>query len=248
RGRQVLELLQPCDVALERFTASARPCPRNGIGSLYDGRDQARHLDLVVMRPDRIADVRVLFVLLAQLHTDDGVRAFDLFLDHLSDVVEQAGTACFCGVQIQLGRNEGRDTRRFDGVSEQVLAVAGAIPHPSDHTDQLGMQAVQVEVDHRPFARFDDLFFDLRAYLLNDFLDPGRGDASVLDQLQQRQPGDLASDRIKTGQDDRLGRVVYDHLDARCRLEGPDVSTFTPDNAAFHFVRLNVHDRDGVLD
>ena len=54
---------------------------------------------------------------------------------------------------------------------------------------------------------------DLR--LVVRLLDPRRMDAAVLEQLLERQPGDLAADAVEAGQQDRAGRVVDDEVDAR---------------------------------
>ena len=51
----------------------------------------------------------------------------------------------------------------------------------------------------------------------------------------------------KPRQDDRLGRVVDDQVDAGGLLEGPDVAAFTADDAALHLVARQVDDDDRVL-
>src|SRR5690606_41005805 len=70
--------------------------------------------------------------------SDLSVRLLDLFLDDLTDVVQQPGAACLGGIKAQLGGHERADARRLDGVGEQVLAVAGAVLHAPDEADQLG--------------------------------------------------------------------------------------------------------------
>ena len=72
-------------------------------------------------------------------------------------------------------------------------------------------------------------------------------DPAVGDQLRDGDPGDLATDRVEARQDDRLGRVVDDQVDAGRLLEGADVATLAADDATLHLVRRQVDDRDGVL-
>ena len=67
-------------------------------------------------------------------------------------------------------------------------------------------------------------------------------DAAVGHQLLERQPRDLATDRIEAGDDDRVRRVVDDHVDAGRQLERADVPALAPDDAALHLV---VGQRDG---
>ena len=88
---------------------------------------------------------------------------------------------------------------------------------------------------------------DLGAGLGDDLLDAAGVDAAVGDELGDRQPGDLAADRVEAGQDHGLGRVVDDQVDAGRLLEGADVAALAADDPALHLVRRQVDDRDGVL-
>ena len=88
---------------------------------------------------------------------------------------------------------------------------------------------------------------DLGAGLGDDLLDAARVDAAVGDELGQGDPGDLAADRVEARQDDRLGRVVDDQVDAGGLLEGADVAALAADDPALHLVRRQVDDRHGVL-
>ena len=81
----------------------------------------------------------------------------------------------------------------------------------------------------------------LRDLLTTSSIRPGM-DASVRHELLERQPRDLAADRIEAGHDDGVGRVVDDDVDAGGELERADVSAFAADDAALHLV---VRQRDG---
>ena len=98
---------------------------------------------------------------------------------------------------------------------------------------------------HRLLADFEDVLLHLLLRLLDDFLDARGVNAAVLDQLGQRQPGDLAADVVEGADDDDAGRVVDDHVDAGALLEGADVAPFAADDPALHVVAGNVDGADG---
>ena len=110
------------------------------------------------------------------------------------------------------------------------------------------MQPVYPEVDGRAFAYLDDLLFDLFFYFGYRLFDAGRVDTAVGHQLVQRQPCDLAPHRIEAREDDRFGGVVDDNLDARGCLQRADVASFTADDTALDFVRVDVEHRYRIFD
>ena len=72
-------------------------------------------------------------------------------------------------------------------------------------------------------------------------------DPAVGDELGDREAGDLAADRVEAREDDRLGGVVDDQVDAGRLLEGADVAALAADDPALHLVARQVDDRDRVL-
>src|SRR5262249_28210643 len=54
-------------------------------------------------------------------------------------------------------------------------------------------------------------------------------------------------DRVVTRDDDHFRRVVDDEIDARRRLDGADVPSLAPDDAALHVVARQRDDRDRPL-
>jgi len=136
-----------------------------------------------------------------------------------------------------------RQVADLDGVLEHVLSVAGAVLHAAQELDELRMDRVQVGFKHRLLAGLADLVLHLAAGLLHDLLDAGGVDAAVGDELLQRHPGDLAAHRVETGDDDRLGRVVDDEVDAGGGFEGADVAALAADDAALHVVVGQRHHR-----
>ena len=244
----VLHLLQPLDVAFDHLAPGAGAGARNGVADLDDRGDQRGHLHLVVVGADGVADLGFLFEFLGELHADDCVRQFGLVIGHLADVVQQSRAAGRLGVEAQLSGHDARQVSRLACVLQQVLAVGGAVFHLADHADQLGVQAVDAQVDGGALAHLDDLLLDLFLHLGHHLLDAGGVDASVGDELVQGQPRDFAPHGVETAQDDRLGSVVHDDLDARRRLERTDVAPFAADDAALDLVALDVEHRHGVFD
>src|SRR5690606_19118393 len=124
---------------------------------------------------------------------------------------------------------------------------ARAVSHPTDETHELRVQPMPVQVDDGALAGSEDFLLDLVANLGDDLLAAGGVAASILHEFAQRQPRDLPANRIKSGEDDGLGRVVHDDLDAGLGLESADVSTLAADYAALHLIGMDVDHRNGVL-
>ena len=93
---------------------------------------------------------------------------------------------------------------RLDDVVEHVLAVAGAVLQPAQELDELRRQARDAGLVGGRLAGLADDQVDLGAGLGDDLLDPAGMDPAVADELREREPGDLAADRVEARQDDRL--------------------------------------------
>lgn len=78
------------DVGLHALATGAGASAADGVGCLHDNRLDVELLDLVMMAGDAIEDFLVHAVALTELRADDGVRAFNLMIDRLTDVVQQA--------------------------------------------------------------------------------------------------------------------------------------------------------------
>jgi hypothetical protein len=83
--------------------------------------------------------------------------------------------------------------------------------------------------------------------LFDDVLDAARVDAAVGDELLEGDARRLAADRVEAGEDDGLGRVVDDDVDAGRLLERADVPPLAADDAALHLVGGQRDDGDGRL-
>ena len=110
------------------------------------------------------------------------------------------------------------------------------------------MESVYSEVDGGTLAHLDDLLLDLFLDLGHDLLDTCGMDAAVGYKLVQGQTCDLAAHGIETAEDDGLGRVVDDDLDARCGLQSTYVAALAADDAALDLVTVDVEYRNGILD
>ena len=110
------------------------------------------------------------------------------------------------------------------------------------------MEPVDSEVDGSALPDLDDLLLDLLLDLCHDLLDACWVDAAVGDELVECESCDFAAHGVESREDDRLGGIVDDDLDAGCGLQGPDVASFASDDAALYLVALDVEDRDGILD
>ena len=102
----------------------------------------------------------------------------------------------------------GGEAARLDRVDEDVLAVAGAVLEAPEELDDLRREAGDAGVVGGLLAGLADDEVDLGAGLGDDLLDAAGMDPAVRDELREREPGDLAADRIEaaTGRPSRACR------------------------------------------
>ena len=134
------------------------------------------------------------------------------------------------------------DVRGLDGVSELVLSVARAEAKPAEDIEHLPRQPAAVCLDRRLIARFADDAVNVPLRLGDGFLDAGGMDAAIGDQTAERQPANLAADRVEAGDRDDIRRVIDDQVAAQGRFERADVAALAADNSAFHLVGGNLND------
>ena len=175
------------------------------------------------------------------------MRALELVVDGLADVMQQAGALGQRHVGAQLRGHQAGQVGHLDGVLEHVLAVARAVSHAAQELDQFVVDAVHVGLKDRLLAGLADLVVHLAAGLLDHFLDAGRMDAAVGNELLQRDARDLAANRVERGDDDRLRRVVDDQVDAGRGFQRADVAALAADDAALHVLVGQGDDGHGRL-
>ena len=194
------------------------------------------------------AHLRRLAVLARELRADGGVRALVLLIDRLADVVQQAGAARELDVEPELGRHQAGEIADLDRVQQHVLRVrraelaAGRAARTSS-----GCTLVQAEIEHRLLAGLLALRLDLLSCLARRPPRCASDGCARRRRAREREPRDLAAHRVEAGDDDRLGRVVDDEVDAGRRLERADVAALAADDAALQVVRRQRHHRDGAL-
>ena len=196
---------------------------------------------------DGVENVAGFTEFLGQVRADDGVGAFDLVVNGLAKVVEQAGALGPFYVHAQFGGHDAGQGGHFQGVLEHVLGVAGAVLELAEQAHELGVDAVNAAVEGGLLADLTDLDVKFLLALLDDVLNAGGMDTAVGNEALQGHLGDLALERRKGRQDDGLGGVVDDEVDAGGGFQGADVAAFAADDAALHFLGGQGHGGDGLL-
>ena len=202
-------------------------------------------LHVAVVGLDGVDDFLGLLILAGDVDADGHVAALDLVVDGLADIVQEAGALGGGHVDAELGSEQAGNVRNLDGVVEHILAVTGAVLHAAEQLDELGMQAVDVCLENGALALGLDGGVDLLLGLGDHFLDAGGVDASVLNELFERDARDFAPHGVEARERDGLGRVVDDEVAAGERLDGADVAALAADDAALHLVVRQRHDRHG---
>ena len=123
--------------------------------------------------------------------------ALDLMVDGLADIVQQTATLREHHVAAELRRHRAREMRDLDGVVEHILPIARAIAQAPEELHELRMQAMDARIERRLLARLLDAHIDFALCLLHHFLDAGRVDAPILDELLECDASHFAAHRIE---------------------------------------------------
>ena len=216
----VFQILKPLDVALQHFLAGAGPGTGKRIRALHQHVQYAFRQLVSVVRADGVDNFLRFTVFPGQIAADDGVGAFHLVIHRLADVVQQTDPLGLFLVHPQLGCHGAAEEGHFQGVLENVLAIAGAVLEPADQVDQLGVHAVGAHVKGGLLAGLADAGLDLFRDFFDHLFNAGRVDAAVGNELLQGLPGDFPPYRIEAGENDRLRGVVDDQVNEELLLEG----------------------------
>ena len=198
-----------------------------------------------MVRFDGVDDVGGFLILFRQFDADSDMRTLDLVGHRLADVMQQAGPAGKGGVGADLGSDHPRNISDLGRMNQDILPVAGAVAHPAEQADQLGMDRADRSFQHDPLAVLLDLGVNLALGLVNHLLDAGGMDAAVVDQPLERDAGHLAADRVVARKGNRLGGVIDDEIDSGERLKCADIAALAADNTPLHLIAGQRHDRDG---
>ena len=120
------------------------------------------------------------------------------------------------------------------GIARAFLEAGAQVGEAAEHWDGGLGDVGQVGFLDRFLGDLHELFVHLLGGLDDDFLDAGGMDAAILHETLEGDAGDLAADGVEAGEDDRLGGVVDDEVDAGRELEGADVAPFAADDAPLH--------------
>ena len=243
----LLELLEALDVVLCGLATGAGTRGRDGVGGLDQNVEDGVGVDVGVVRLDRVDDLGALAVAAGEVGADHGVRALDLVVDGLADVVKEAGALGRGLVEAQLGGHDAAERGHLDGVREHVLTEGGAIAQGTEGLDELGVQVVDAGIEGRLLAGLADALGDEGLRLLVELLDASGVDAAVGDQVLERDARGLAADGVEAREHDGLGGVVDDEGDAGHLLEGADVAALAADDATLEVVGGDVDGGDGDL-
>src|SRR5271168_1444007 len=148
----------------------------------------------------------------------------------LADIVQQRRAPRLLLVEPELRRHRSAYERRLDRMHQHVLRVAVAVLEHPEQLDQLRMDSVHADFDNRALPRLADRFLDLLLGLAHDFLDTPRMNPAVRDELLQRDPRDLAANRIVARDNHRFGSVVDNDIDPGGSLDRADIAALAPDD------------------
>ena len=199
------------------------------------------------MRSDDIDDFLGLTILAREIGADRHMRSLYLMADRLTDVVQESAAFGKHDVAFEFRRHEPREMRDLDGVRKNVLPVARTVAHPSEQTHELRVNAVDACLERRLFARFLDALVNFAPRLLDHLLNARGMNPPVLNEFFKRNARNLAAHGVKSREDDRLGRIVNDEIDARERFNRANISSLTPNDAPLHLIVRQGNDRDGRL-
>src|SRR5512146_2796309 len=130
---------------------------------------------------------------------------------------------------------------------QDVLRVTVAVLQHPQQLDQLGMDAVDADLDDRALAGLADRFLDFLFGLAHDLFDTARMNPAVGDEPLQRDPRDFTPDRVMARDHDRLGGVIDYDIDAGGSLDRADVASFAAYDAALHLVVGQRQHRNSAL-
>ena len=244
---KLLQLLQAADIVLHVLPTGAGAGGGDGISGLNQHGNDGLGLHVAVVRLDGVDDDGILLELPGKIRAQLNVAALYLVVNGLAQIMEQSGALGKRHVDAELGCHQARDVRDLDGVVQNVLTIGRAVFLAAQELDELGVQVVDAGLKRGAFALDLDGVVDLAAGLFDHVFDAGGMDAAVGDELFERQPRDLAADRVERGDGNGLRRVVDDEVDAGDGLKRADVAALAADDAALHFVAGQRHHADGGL-
>ena len=100
--RDLLKFLEALDVILSRLATSARTSGGNSVGGLNKNIKDAARLDIGMMRLNGMDNLRSLAIATGKISTDYGMRALNLMVNGLTEVVQQTSALVRDGINAKL--------------------------------------------------------------------------------------------------------------------------------------------------
>jgi hypothetical protein len=145
----------------------------------------------------------LLAVLAEEVDAEFEVRAAEVAIDGLADVVHERRARRDRGVEADLARHDAGEVGHFLRVVEHVLTVARAELQLAHQPHDFQVQVEQAELEGGGLALLERGLLHLGLHLLDDLLDARRVDAAVGDEPLDGLPRDLAAVGIEAREDDR---------------------------------------------
>jgi hypothetical protein len=117
----------------------------------------------------------------SNIGSNQRVRALDLVVHRLADVVKQRRSLGDADISAQLGSHMGRQQSAFKRVLQDILAEARAILQPAQQLDQIRVQALDIRFVGDALAFFAHDALDLLLGFRDHFLDSSRMDATIFE-------------------------------------------------------------------
>jgi len=191
------KVAQTFEIAIDRVAPRARTAPRDGIRHLHDNRFGDLERVFVVMRLHRLNHALANVKLLEDTAPDLDVRALNLVIDRLADVVQKRSGARNRLVNAELLREHAGEMRRLYRMLKQVLPVARAEVETAEERRQLRIKTDDTGLICRGFALLLHNIRNFGTSLLDDLLYLDRLDASVGDEFLERNLRDVPTEWVE---------------------------------------------------
>ena len=247
RVGDLLELLKTLDVVLGRLAAGTGTRSRNGIGSLDQNVEHRVGVDIGMMGFDRVDDNGLLAITAGKLGANDSMRALNVVIDGLAQVVQKTSALGGHNVQTKLGGHNAAQVGNLKRVLQHVLTKRGAVAQSAQSLDNLGVQVVDTGIEGGLLASLTHTLLNQVGSLVIHLFDAGGVNAAVGNKVLERHAGSLTTDRIEARKHDGLGGVVNHEVDARHLLKGADVATLATNDATLEVIGGNMHGSDSDL-
>ena len=231
----IFQLGEPFDIVFQSLAAGAGAGCRHGIRCCHQYGFYAGRLRVSVVGSNGIDDFRRFMVFLCQFNAQFHMGAFLFTVHGFADIVQEA---CPFG-QFHIGPHfAGHNACKvgcINTVLQHILSIACPVFQTAQDFYQFRIHAPDTALHNSLFTGFADSLIHIFLCLGHHFFNPCRMDSSILHKAFQCQPCHLTADRIEAGKNDRFRRIINDQIHTGQGFNGPDITAFPADNAAFHF-------------